>query len=88
MTRKLQEAIDVLSSLEEMPQATQKRVAERVLELVASVQQENETSVIGGTRWLNLSIEEKLADFDTWMSTKTEGIGLSDEAISRENIYD
>lgn len=38
--------------------------------------------------WETATIAERLAAFDRWVDSHTDGPGLSDEAISRDTIYD
>ncbi|MEZ4703438.1 MAG: hypothetical protein R2834_24120 [Rhodothermales bacterium] len=86
MTQRLREAIDALLSLEDMPEEQQQHIAAGVMELVESAQ--NAPADEWGPAWCNLTRDERLADFRAWMATKTEGVGLPEEAWRRENIYD
>ncbi len=86
MTQRLKEAIDALLSLEDLSEEQQHTIAAGVLELVGSAQ--NVPAADWGPMWRNLTKEERLADFRAWMASKTEGVGLPDEALRRENIYD
>ncbi len=88
MTQKLKEAIDALSSLDALPEADQQSIAAGVLELVESAKRISSSSSEWGPMWRNMTKEERLKDLREWMDRFTDGPGLPDEALRRENIYD
>lgn len=87
MTQRLKDAIDALASLEDLPEEEQKSIATGVLELVESAKTHGAQKTQWGPAWQGLSAEERVKDFRAWMDRFTDGPGLPDEALSRENIY-
>lgn len=88
MTQFLKEAIDALHSIEGLPEEEQKSIAAGVLELVESAKSHGSHVSPWGPLWRGLSTEERLKDLRVWMDRFTDGPGLPDEALRRENIYD
>ncbi len=88
MTQKLKEAIDALQALEDLSEKEQQSIAAGVLELVESVKAHGSQAAQWGPAWQGLSTEERLKDLRAWMDRFTDGPGLPDEALRRENIYD
>lgn len=87
MTQRLKDAIDALASLEDLPEEEQKSIATGVIELVESAKSHGAKTAQWGPAWQGLSAEERCKDFRAWMERFTDGPGLPDEALRRENIY-
>ncbi len=87
MTELLQKAIDRVRAL---PKDEQDRVARLMLNTTETVHKANgETKAPEwGPLWRDLTPAERVADFKKWMDSITDGPGLPDEALRRENIYD
>jgi len=84
MTERLKELFD---RIQELPEAEQERYADTFL---AQLEAANGTNARPewGPLWRDLTPAERAADFKKWMDSITDGPGLPDEALRRENIYD